>query len=70
MTYSENLNSKKFILALVIIVLNFVLMMFRIIGDSVYSTVVLATIAAYLASNVMAQHVDGTTTVNEVKAEK
>lgn len=53
MTYKDNLNSKKFILAMLIIVLNFALMYFKIIGDSVYSTVVLATIASYLTSNVM-----------------
>jgi len=54
MTYKDNFNSKKFILATLIVLLNFVLMYFEIIEGGVYSTVVLATIASYLASNVIA----------------
>lgn len=58
MSYLAHLNSKKFIFALVVILINAGLMCMKLIGDGVYSTVVLATVAAYLAANVAAKQVE------------
>ena len=50
---ADKLISKKFIIAFLAIVINAALVYFGKISDGVYSTVMVATIAAYLTANVM-----------------
>jgi hypothetical protein len=49
----DKLTSRKFIFALLVIILNCVLVYLGKISDGVYSTVMLATVAAYLAAHVI-----------------
>lgn len=49
----DKLTSRKFIVAIMIIVANALLVYFGKITDGVYSTVMVATIASYLAANVI-----------------
>ena len=49
----NKLTSRKFISAILIIIINALLVYFTKISDGVYSTVMVATIASYLAANVI-----------------
>ena len=51
----NRLNSRKFILALLSLLITSVLVYLDKISDGVYSTVIIATIGAYLTANVL-QH--------------
>jgi hypothetical protein len=65
MSFLENFNSKKFMFSIVVILLNFGLVCAKVIDGSTYSTVILATVGAYLTSNVAALHLNGTNTGSE-----
>lgn len=53
--------SRKFVLAMLTLLSASVLCWFKLIADGVYSAVVIATVGAYLAANVMQKKVqDGT----------
>jgi hypothetical protein len=60
MSFLQNFNSKKFMFSLIVMLLNFGLVCAKIIDAGVYSTIVLATVGAYLTSNVAALHLSNT----------
>ena len=49
----EKLTSRKFMVTLIVIFINSLLVYFAKISDGVYSTVMLATIASFLAAHVI-----------------
>lgn len=62
--------SRKFLLAIFIIAGNFLMIYYGKISDGVYSTVVVATIGAYLTSNVIAKKDNNTTEIETLKVKQ
>jgi hypothetical protein len=57
----NRLTSRKFLLALLTLVSASLLCWYGHIADGVYSAVVIATVGAYIAGNVMQKQIQGTT---------
>ena len=64
---SNRFLSRKFLLAIFIIAGNFLMIYYGKISDGVYSTVVVATIGAYLTSNVIAKKDNNTAAIETLK---
>ena len=67
---SNRFLSRKFLLALFIVAGNFLMIYYGKISDGVYSTVVVATIGAYLTSNVIAKKDNNTAEIETLKVKQ
>lgn len=62
--------SRKFLLALFAVTGNFAMVYFGKISDGVYSTVIVATIGAYLTSNVISKKDNNTAEIETLKVKQ